>query len=78
MKRVCGMHSWQNGTTCRDGVQVFWCHSHLVWATELSYLVDWTGGLDWWTDTKNHFTLFNKTYSYVKTCSLLSAHTGNK
>jgi len=43
------MHSWQNGTTCRDGVQVLWWHSHLVWATELSYLVtglvDWTGGL---------------------------------
>ena len=21
-------------------------------------LVDWTGGLDWWTDTKNHFYTF--------------------
>ena len=21
-------------------------------------LVDWTGGLDWWTDTKNHFHAF--------------------
>ena len=21
-------------------------------------LVDWTGGLDWWTDTKNHFYAF--------------------
>ena len=20
-----------NGTRCRDGVKVFWCHSHLVW-----------------------------------------------
>jgi len=43
-------------------------------------LVDWAGGLDWWTDTKNHFTDFNKTYSPVdrvtwKPCSLLSAHT---
>ena len=26
-----GVHSWQNGTKCRDGVKVFWCHSHLVW-----------------------------------------------
>ena len=21
-------------------------------------LVDWTGGRDWWTDTKNHFYAF--------------------
>ena len=27
----CGVHSWQNGTRCRDGVKVLWCHSHLVW-----------------------------------------------
>ena len=26
-----GVHSWQNGTRCRDGVNVLWCHSHLVW-----------------------------------------------
>ena len=25
------MHSLQNGTRCRDGVNVLWCHSHLVW-----------------------------------------------
>ena len=25
------MHSWQNGTRCRDGVKLLWCHSHLVW-----------------------------------------------
>ena len=25
------MHSWQNGTKCRDGVKLLWCHSHLVW-----------------------------------------------
>ena len=25
------MHSWQNGTKCRDGVNVLWCRSHLVW-----------------------------------------------
>ena len=25
------VHSWQNGTRCRDGVKVLWCHSHLVW-----------------------------------------------
>ena len=24
-------HSWQNGTRCRDGVNVLWCCSHLVW-----------------------------------------------
>ena len=24
-------HSWQNGTRCRDGVKVLWCHSHPVW-----------------------------------------------
>ena len=28
-------------------------------------LVDWTGGLDWWTDTKNHFYAPNETYSPV-------------
>ena len=22
---------WQNGTRCRDGVEVLWCCSHLVW-----------------------------------------------
>ena len=22
---------WQNGTRCREGVKVLWCHSHLVW-----------------------------------------------
>ena len=25
------MHSWQNGTRCRDGVNVLWWCSHLVW-----------------------------------------------
>ena len=25
------MHSWQNGTTCRDGANVLWFSSHLVW-----------------------------------------------
>ena len=25
------MHSWQNGTRCRDGVNVLRCSSHLVW-----------------------------------------------
>ena len=24
-------HSWKNGTRCRDGVNVLWCRSHLVW-----------------------------------------------
>ena len=27
----CGVNTWQNGTRCRDGVKVLWCHSHLVW-----------------------------------------------
>ena len=27
----CGVHVWQNGTRCRDGVKVLWWHSHLVW-----------------------------------------------
>ena len=26
-----GVHSWQNGTRCRNGVNVFRCRSHLVW-----------------------------------------------
>ena len=25
------MHNWQNGTRCRDGVNMLWCRSHLVW-----------------------------------------------
>ena len=29
-REFCGVHSWQNGTRCRDGVKVLWCHSHLV------------------------------------------------
>ena len=29
-KEFCGVHSWQNGTRCRDGVKELWCHSHLV------------------------------------------------
>ena len=24
-------HSWRNGTRCRDGLKVLWCHSRLVW-----------------------------------------------
>ena len=27
----CGVHSWQNGTRCMDGVNVLLCHSYLVW-----------------------------------------------
>ena len=30
-REFCGVHSWQNGTRCRYGVKVLWCHSHLVW-----------------------------------------------
>ena len=26
-----------NGTRCRDGVKVFWCHSHLVWLVFLGF-----------------------------------------
>ena len=26
-----GVHSWQNGTRCRDGVNGLWCRSHFVW-----------------------------------------------
>ena len=31
VRRVCGVHGWQNGTRCRDGVKVLWCYSYLVW-----------------------------------------------
>ena len=31
MYRVLCVHSWQNGTRCRDGVKGLWHHSHLVW-----------------------------------------------
>ena len=27
-REFCGVHSWQNGTICRDGVKVSWCNSH--------------------------------------------------
>ena len=40
--------------------------------------LDWTSGLDWWTNTKNHFMLFNKTYFSVELCensSAFSLHT---
>ena len=23
--------SWQNGTRCRDDVNILWCHFHLCW-----------------------------------------------
>ena len=26
--------------------------------SKLRFSVDWTGGLDWWTDIKNHFYAF--------------------
>ena len=29
-KKFFSVHSWQNGTRCMDGVNVLWCHSHLV------------------------------------------------
>ena len=30
--RECfGVYSWQNGTRCRDGVNVLWCRSQFVW-----------------------------------------------
>ena len=35
-------HSWQNGTRCRDGVNVLYCHSHgvnVLWCR--SHLVGW-------------------------------------
>ena len=25
-RKFCGVHSWQNGTRCRNGVKVLWCH----------------------------------------------------
>ena len=30
LKEFFVVHSWQNGTRCRDGVNVLWCRSHLV------------------------------------------------
>ena len=32
------MRSWQNGTRCRDGVKVLWCHSNLVWLVFEAYI----------------------------------------
>ena len=29
-REFCGVHSWKNGTRCRDGIKVLWCHSELV------------------------------------------------
>ena len=43
-------------------------HTVIVsWAVynDWNRLVDWTVGLDWWTDTKNHFYAPNETYSPV-------------
>ena len=31
-------HSWQNGTRCKDGVKVLWCHSHLVFDSALVFV----------------------------------------
>ena len=30
--------SLQNGTRCRDGMNVLWCHSHLVWLVFEGYI----------------------------------------
>ena len=30
VSRAFFVHSWQNGTRCRDGVDVLWCCSNLV------------------------------------------------
>ena len=30
-QRTNTKHSWQNDTRCRNGVNVLWCRSHLVW-----------------------------------------------
>ena len=40
-------------------------------------LVDWTGGLDWWTDTENNFYTneTHSTMSCVEPCSLLCYYT---
>ena len=42
-------------------------------------LVDWTRGLNWWTDTKNHFlhslTRLTCLWSCVEPCSLLRSYT---
>ena len=38
MNRLCHVESFVvcivgnlNGTRCRDGVKVLWCHSHILW-----------------------------------------------
>ena len=31
LRKFLWVHSWQNGTRCRDSVNVLWCHLHLVW-----------------------------------------------
>ena len=33
--------------------------------------LDWTSGLDWWTDTKDNFTLSNETHSPMELCGTL-------
>ena len=30
-RKFLGVISWQNGTRCRDGVNVLWRHSYLIW-----------------------------------------------
>ena len=34
-REFCGVHIHvvgnMNGTRCRDGVKVLWCHTHLLW-----------------------------------------------
>ena len=29
-REFCDVHIWQNGTGCRDGVKLLWCHSQLT------------------------------------------------
>ena len=49
------------GMECRFVPQVWglvplgYVNSPLAIYNHWTGLVDWTGGLDWWTDTKNHF-----------------------
>ena len=45
--------------------------------------MDWTGGLDWWTDTKNHFYASNEIQMLIglhdapKTTSFLASSPGH-
>ena len=63
-REFCGVDSWQNGTRCRDGVKVLWCHSHLVWLIFDASIIK-----DIWNGVRQIIYIYIYIYIYMKNCN---------